>query len=311
MPLRRSYAVLTGFAALALGIGLACTPDFDSVTVVKDLRILAIRATPPELLVPLGATNFGSVHIDALVLDPRKPNQRFDWELWLCSAEENRCDDAALQTQAAAGNSKLDAIETDFQITEEDYLAALDADIFQGFGGVPVIFELRIEDPDGPSVLGIKRMVYGNFLPAEKQPNKNPSLVQIKLDGEDNPNTADQPVDVESCQALNLLPVPQDDAKETYLAATFSDPFNGVELEEFLTYSFYSDQGGLSRPQTGGKGSTFVDVKSVDDPSSEWSRCLPSGLKPDPEVSTIWVIVRDDRGGVGWQSLTTKTLPAP
>jgi|GEM_PF-6926508 hypothetical protein len=306
--IRRSSLVI---ALLACLITAACTPDFDAVTLVKDLRILAIRTTPPEILLPLGSTNFGPVHIDALVLDPSQPDEQFEWELWACSGEENRCTDAALQEKVATGKSKLDAIEFDFQITEAQYLAALKADIFQGFGGVPVILELRIDDPTGLTVFGIKRMVYGNYLPAEKLPNENPSFEQIKLDGEDNNVPAGQAIDIEACEALELLPVPSAEAKETYLAATFSDPLNGIELEEYLSYSFFSDQGGLSRPQTGGKGSPFVDIKSVDEPSSEWSRCLPSGLKPDPELSTIWVVIRDDRGGVNWQSLTINTLPAP
>jgi hypothetical protein len=42
------------FGAAALALALACTPDFDSPSTVKDLRVLAVNADTPEVLVDVG-----------------------------------------------------------------------------------------------------------------------------------------------------------------------------------------------------------------------------------------------------------------
>ena len=48
----------------------ACTPDFESSTIVRDLRILAVRAEPPEALVDLQANTVEDVQVTVLFADP-------------------------------------------------------------------------------------------------------------------------------------------------------------------------------------------------------------------------------------------------
>ncbi|MFH1129986.1 MAG: hypothetical protein V1754_01540 [Pseudomonadota bacterium] len=278
---------------------IGCSTDFDPVWKINDLRILAIRAEPPEVLVPIGTTTFPSVKIDGLVVDPQNPDALFDWELWACTAERNGCEEATKRTRVHKAKTKLSEIQLDFILGEELYLAALKADPFKGFGGVPVIVELRISQSPEPVVIGIKRIVYGNSIPAAKQPNQNPKFAEIQLDGE--PISA--PVSISKCQPVELLPIPTDMSKENYLVATFSDPFNGRDLEEYLSFSFFATSGQLSFAFTGGKPSSVMINKKIEDVSSEWNNCDELGEPPPSGNATIWIVIRDDRGGVGWTSI--------
>jgi hypothetical protein len=286
-PLMRGLSLLAAVTTVA-----ACTPDFDEVWLVKDLRILALRAEPPEVLEPLGVTSFPPVKLSALCADPLAPEGAlFDWELWVCSAEESRCDLAGTRTLVKAARSKLDAIEVDFRLESNIYLASILADPLKGFGGVPVMVELRVQR-ETFSARAVKRIVYGAPIPPQKTPNQNPSLARITADGA--PITAELPASAGG-EKIKLLPEPAAGAKEKYWVLTYTG--GERELDEYLSYAFFTTDGGLSDATTGGKPSPFVEKKKVEDPSSDWS--------PPAEPGTIdlYLVVRDDRGGVGWTTL--------
>ncbi|MEO1175052.1 MAG: hypothetical protein AAFX94_23805, partial [Myxococcota bacterium] len=65
----------------------ACGMDVDQVEDVEDLRILALRADPPEVLINTAALNDATdlsalevdVTFDALVVDPRGGVLDFEW----------------------------------------------------------------------------------------------------------------------------------------------------------------------------------------------------------------------------------------
>jgi hypothetical protein len=282
-------------------LATSCTPDFDKVWQVKDLRILAIRAEPPEVIQPEGTT-FPAVHVDALVVDPlAPPDALFDWKLYACTAEEVRCDAAQRQVLVKEGRSRLDQIAVDLVLDAASYQAAKDADPLQGFGGVPVMVELQVSR-DGYSARGIKRLVYGRPVPAEKTPNANPVINQVTVDQVVVP----QPWTVTIGQKVKLLPSPTATAKEKYWVATFTG--GKRELEEYLSYSFFTTAGELSDATTGGKPIPFVTNAKIDDLSSDWTpKALPEGI----DSAVIWIVVHDDRGGVGWVALPAGLAPGP
>ena len=105
----------------------ACTPDFDKIQVVKDLRVLAIKADPPEVLVQLPPTSVPTVRLEALVVDPRPDRGAdIDWELWVCSAEDPAgCHFAEFERKLHADKTPLDGIAYDFVVDLETIEAAL------------------------------------------------------------------------------------------------------------------------------------------------------------------------------------------
>ncbi len=283
---------MRGLLALAL-LAAACTPEFEEVWQVKDLRILALRAEPPEVLVPLGVTDFPTVKITALVADPLAPEGAlFDWELWVCSAEESRCEVARTKTLVKAARSTLEAIEVELKLDQATYIDSILADPLKGFGGVPVMVELQIRR-DAFAARAVKRIVYGAPIPAKKTPNANPTIARVKAD--DYPLAGPALGANAKGEKVKLLPEPGPGAKERYWVATYTG--GERELDEYLSYAFFTTAGKLSPATTGGKPSPFVDNKKVDDPSSDWTPPEQAGS------ATIYLVVRDDRGGVGWTTL--------
>jgi hypothetical protein len=332
--------------ALAVLLALpACTPDFDEVWLVKDLRILAIRADPPEVLVDEIPATFPKVDITALVVDPTDPDQVVDWELWGCPAAESSCEEADRRWRIAQNRTRLDQIQAEVHLDRSFYQIALEDDQLRGLGGVPVLVELRIRGK-AREERGVKRLVYGTVEPplpqdAEgawggpcrssapecdqgticdrssvtsrclKRPNENPSITEV-LDATD--DTSKEPVPTAGWQVvaeevITLDPVSPEEDKEPYITDTL---LKGTkELEEFLSYAFFVTAGELSHALTGGRPSPFVELKKTDDLTSEWTPEDPAASDANPTAASpqIWIVVRDDRGGVGWTSLSATVNP--
>jgi hypothetical protein len=111
-------------------------------------------------------------------------------------------------------------------------------------------------------------------------------------------------------EAITLDPVSPKTDKEPYITDTLLK--DTKELEEFLSYAFFVTAGELSHARTGGKPSLFVDLKKADDLTSEWTPEDPATSDANPTAASpqIWIVVRDDRGGVGWTSLSAGVDPA-
>jgi hypothetical protein len=285
------WLVLVSMLSGAVG----CTPDFDEVWQVKDLRILALRADPPEILGSIEEA-IPAVHVDGLIVDPRGPDELFFWEFWVCTPEELSCDKARQQHLVKEGHTPLSEISMDYYLDRELLLASIEADVLKGFGGVPVMVELRVSRGEY-SARAIKRLAYGTVTPPEKKPNHNPSLQRIMADDQD----VTPPLMVATEKEVKLLPEASAESKEDYVVTTFTG--GSRSLTEYLTYSFYATSGTISNASTGGKPSPFVTKNTVTDLSSGWS--------PDPlvEAATLWIVIQDDRGGVGWTTLPAKIQP--
>lgn len=297
---------------LLLLYALGCSPDFDKFWQVEDLRVLAIKSTPPEVLfISPPQSTFPAVKITALVSDPRAPAESVQWELWACTPEQMTCDEATMKLRFARGVTRQDKIEADFVLTRALYDAALELDTFKGFGGLPVKVELRVSRGEY-STSAIKRVVYGYILPPGKWPNNNPEITELLVDGKPLPASWE----VEAGVKVTLLPKSPSWDKEDYLVVTFSadtqkclsgQSFEGCskKLTEYLSYAYFATSGKIWFPRTGGKPRPFITDKKVEDISSDWT--------PEPGVgtATLWIVVRDDRGGVGWLKPLTVTVKDP
>jgi hypothetical protein len=328
-----------------------CTPDFDEVWQVKDLRILALKADPPEVLAATLALVAPKVTLTALVVDPTDPNRVVSWELWACPSASfsgtgsgsrgSSCEGATTRELIARKKSKLDQITAELTPTPELLTAALKEDPGRGFGGVPLLVELRIDDDKAGLVQAVKRVVYGLALPLSiealtqgkgiklppakdgawagacrsaapacdkglecllsrclKRPNVNPEVSGVSVDKK----AVGSSWSVAAGEELELLPAPAAGDKEPYVVQTFSG--GTKQLEEYLTWRFYTTSGVLSHANTGGKPSPIVDKKKVDDITSTWT---PADLsKQSSQQAILWIVVQDDRGGVGWTSLSAQ-----
>jgi len=157
-------------------LAVTCTPDFDTISIVKDLRILAIRAEPPEIILSKSPDVWPSVKVDALVVDPTlKKGETVEWEMWGCgiSSEQKTCCNINETTcvedvkkgilKIGSGKGALDSIGASVVLTKEMYRSALYADSQKGLGGVPILVELRVRRQGQPWQVGVKRLVYGVY----------------------------------------------------------------------------------------------------------------------------------------------------
>lgn len=338
---RSRRALLGLLAALPLVAAAACTPDFEESWDVRDLRFLALQAEPPELLyreLPVALLSadedevapVAPVRLRALAVDPRDPAREIAWELWACTPEATGCaeaerrwpvarvaegacqvlpEDAAVPRQEA----RLDALGCDFVPTLALLRASLEADPYRGFGGVPLMVELRLLEGSQP-VSVHKRLVYTvplpySPVPASKEANRNPELAAIEIDGESwsLERLATESPRFPPAAERELLPVPAPEAKERYWVVTTGSPGapadlgrppGEAQLEEILSYEFYTTAGAFSSGRTGGSGSAFFTDKKVADPSSTWT--APAAALSAPV--RFWIVIRDDRGGSSWVS---------
>jgi len=338
----RAALLLMALAAAAA----ACSPDFDEVWQVKDLRLLAIQADPPEVLASTVITSFPRVTITALAVDPSDPGRLVDWELWACTADETSCEEAALSVRVARRRTRLNQITAGLTLSPGLFAAALEEDPLKGFGGLAVLMELRIRDTETRIISGVKRVVFGLTIPLSlealsqgqagalklppaadgawagacktatpacdpgldclqgrclKRPNQNPTISGVTVDKQ----AVGSSWTVSAGEELPLLPASPGADKQPYVVQTFTG--GSKQLEEYLTYNFFATSGDLSNPNTGGKPSFIVDNKKTTDLTSDWT---PEDLsKAASQQATVWIVVHDDRGGVGWTELSAQVQP--
>ena len=304
--MRAVTAYRTIAAALSLLAAAGCSPDFEKIWQVTDLRVLAVQASPPEVLFLSVPSTFPKVRITALVTDPRAPKAKVEWEMWACTPEKKTCDLAFLKEKVAGGTTAQGAVAADFVLSKALYNAGMQKDTFRGFGGLPIKVEVHVKRGTYRAS-AVKRVVYGYALPPGKWPNNNPSITEVLVDDEALPT----PWEVEADTEVKLLPKTPTWDEETYVVLTYTGvtpaclqnpAASGCSrtLEENLKYSYYATSGEISHASTGGKDRAFVTDKKVNDISTEWTP--ESGV----EEATLWVVVRDDRGGAAWSTLTAK-----
>jgi hypothetical protein len=166
-------------------------------------------------------------------------------------------------------------------------------------GGFPVQLKVTVATPDDEiTAIGRVRLRFDPATP----PNANPRLdgMVVVLDGTEVPVDAfDQPAPT--------VTVPRD--RETVirvgLAPEAAEPYSGpnddgqvVQMRERLTLSWFAESGGFDEDNT-----AFIDgldppVLLDDARQTAWT---PGKVKDYPgETSRIVVVIRDNRGGVGW-----------
>ncbi len=139
MRLGSRSAVISALASMVAG-GVGCGEALSVPSLVEDLRVLAIRAEPPELLIDRDATVAQAVTFDALVVDPRGTPMNVAWRFCPVASDQTCADFDRRKSQApAAFRPLLDA--TFAQTKQEPVMAGKDA------GGVAALGAFAVEVP--------------------------------------------------------------------------------------------------------------------------------------------------------------------
>lgn len=291
-------------AAWAAGLA-GCDPGFESPAIVRDLRMLAIRATPPEVVLDFDPEHpedveLPPVGIEALVVDPR--GGTFDWGMTACPPTRSaRCDDPeAPYVEVGFGtfDPAGEPIRAELQVNPILIEAAVRADSLLGFGGVAIQVELWVKPAGAPieeAIFGSKKVVYAPRIPEQRVANRNPDVEELRADGVTfapgrcaDPDTA--PLPVLPGRRVELWPVEPEGVRETYVLPTFE---GGVRtLTEYLMYSWFATAGSFSSNRSGGRIDPFGNEPPLD---VTWT----APEDPRGPVS-LWLVQRDERLGLSW-----------
>lgn len=313
---------MTRVVALAALLLPGCF-DFESEEEVIDLRVLAVQAEPPEVMVvvDLEAAGTGTdavfqvladpapVQVTALVVNPRN-DAPFSYAVRACVWHETyRCDawEAVDREDVAMGTASPGEFGFGFAPTADRVNRWLAVDPYRGFGGLLVMLELRIEQPGEPVNHAAKLVTYNvPFVPKAsdqdppppKLPNQNPVLTALKFDEvptlEDTP-----PVELAAGAEVLLEPVFNEDATiEEYpvvrIPSEAEQELGYVLLTEKLEIEFYVTDGALSPTQ----------LQSRDPRGESLDYEVDFTAPDDAGEMTMWVVIRDDRGGSSWVTRT-------
>jgi hypothetical protein len=274
------------FLALA-----ACTPDFAAPSDVFDLRVLAVQAQPPEA--QFDASSVDSVTVRVLAVDP-SARDLATMNGTLCAlTDSRRCGSGSqlplpMKKQPAGG-------EFNWQVSLPRAVIdfAQSFDDLKGLGGIRVMLALSVDDADPHgAVYAAKTLIYS---PRGKPPNHNPELTGVHLtrDGNDVTTIARGALlSLPGGVQIGLRPLLTPQSIEEYDTTDLRG--NTVHLKEQPTYSFFTTTG------------AEMDRDTADEPLN--GVAPPDGLarikaKGAGNSGTLWIVVRDGRGGEDWLAI--------
>jgi hypothetical protein len=284
----RSARHLVLLAALAVLLASGCADDFPSGGTVEAVRVLAVRAEPPDL--PPG----GETTLTALVATPGGDltGVTLDWSVCDVGRSGNQanpspdaCSDPALaresQSQAATGLPPGDP----YLLTVPP-LEQLDPDAISqpdATGGVYLAVRLVARRADEPPVVTLYRL---RLQLGQTTVNRNPVFDgELSIDGQ--PWAEDAVPSVAPGARLLLEARWEDGAEEDYqLMLPGDEPRQGTEV---LSFAWFDDQGQVDPEHTGGAGMF----------EATWQ--LPDEIAVGSRVH-LWVVLRDNRGGAAWMT---------
>jgi hypothetical protein len=339
---------LTGCAGEVL-LGLTgCAGEVPSPTLIDDVRVLAVRAEPPELLMDRGAEAAAAVSFQALVVDPRGPSMAYQWSFCPVESSETCADFAQrraaappryqpiLDTTRAQGQSgQSPPVPDGAAFTVDPFTVAIPPALFDyhlassglGLGNgswLSAVLELQA---GGESLQAQKRVVLGardlaawnpelaafgwqvcppdapgpGCVPlAPRTPNRNPELAGIELARSARADApfqaiAGDSIDLAPGAEIRLRPVLGPGADERY--QTVDSALQGNQLivvdhTEEPVVSWFTTAGKFGSDQT----------------TAQLTRTLDNTFtapRTPPADGRLWIylVVRDQRGGVGWTRL--------
>ncbi len=303
------------FCGLALGaVALAgCVGSEDNPASVRDLRVLAISLSPPELMSPdcgltpaaLGAFST-PVSLRALIEDPKGEGRPISYQLHACAWPGDRtCEKAEDRVflgrgTLTPGEFRLDNLLLGQALIESRQQLLLqqvfEQDQFKGLGGLrmPLVLEVSAGEE---TIHAQKLMVFScRFFPDMKV-NEQPVLPGMSVDGQllleaEKPTLNGQ--DSIAFEPLDFFPL-----QEHYVVPSYE--LSRVELDERWRISWHTDVGYFAPGETGG-----LDF-SGNEPRHTVSWLPPPDAK-EGDVN-LWAVARDGRGGLSWLQRSFHYVP--
>lgn len=283
------------FFIFFLAAAAACTPDFQAASDVNDLRILAVQAEPPEA--QYDTTSADPVHIRILAVDPPHEGSFAVMRWDICAPSDSRRCDQPIIPEAQGSQNRQGGREFSADIVippgvVQDFVGNDKLGGYLGTFFAQFSFSVDDGDPNGPAY-GEKSLVFSRRGPP---PNHNPLMtgVEVTINGASDPKhpplAPGDTFHVDLGVEYGLRPVLAADARETYTTTDLTG--KTVTLTEQPSYSFFTTPGGE------------FDRDTADEPID--GHAPPDGLtrfdafRASAANSTLWVVVRDGRGGESW-----------
>jgi hypothetical protein len=312
-----TFAALLAVGLLAASLG-GCGADFDSRTLLSKLRVLALQAQP------VNPAEGDTTTITPLVYSPSFATAPLElsWSWCPLLGQPNdgyvcpiSYDEANAMLAGAGVTASLPGFDLGAGPTAAftnpfppEALAALCAAGFDGqpldcTGGFPVRVSVRVTEGEATQ---LATTVVRLPIAAGAASNANPIPGALSVDLASGNQVLDEAGSVELPRLQdNVLHVAIDDGQaETYPG---TGPDGGTAtLRETLLVSWFAEVGDFHDTRT-----LFIDgVESLPEATSdEWTP--PAAREDGRPTSRLIVVVRDDRGGVGWTSATVSLEPTP
>jgi hypothetical protein len=304
---RLSLAVLAGTAIFAPG----CGEDFDPYNRVNSLRVLAIRSDPP--LPGPGET----ATLSALVYSPAdRPAPRLQWSWCPMAGPADQGYPCQISAEQAAMLAEAGVPLPAFDLGSEPtaklthsvdplVLTALcdgSAGVLPQLpiceGGFPVQVRLTVEN-DEETVVAVRELRL-RYDPATG-PNQNPTIegLLVGKPGAEDPGDfvplaeGQPPPTVPRDEETPLRAVVPESAAETYDG--LDDDRQPARVHEQLVLTWFVETGDTASART---SFIFGQVAREDFLSNEWRP--PRSKDYAADRSRLLLVIRDNRGGVGW-----------
>lgn len=295
-------------ATYVLGLGLlaGCGEDFEPGSRVTSPRILGLQADKPY------ARPGEDVALTLLAANPDEEPLEWAWATCTLPASST-VDDciAALDGDLERFDPEVDQLRVSIpDDVLDDVPAAQRPSALIGVVVIACPGELRSGETLGVPTrcvdeqgrarsiddleVGIKRI----FL-RERDRNDNPEIVAITWDGE--PWPEDEVQEAELCKEETFAIDDCSDALQHRIHVTTTDRESGrdefgADFTEQVIVQLYSTHG-LFRDQ----------VRIAEDADTYW---VAQRGDTDSNIATLWLITRDDRGGISWTTRTVSLRPA-
>jgi hypothetical protein len=194
-----------------------------------------------------------------------------------------------------------------------------DGTLHGGFDlGMPVVFQLTAQAGDDTAVAIKRALFWRQPVRADQTPNRSPQVPGVRgYDRRDETTAEPLPDAITPIEAGTPVDAPESglwidpvDAAaptvtaeaESYVTATL-DRLTGqvtpVDVKETLTYTFYASSGTFDPQQTSSEPPPGVTPQGRLHIESKYQPAAGG-----PSDVTIWIVVRDERGGASWATRT-------
>ena len=335
-----SKRTMTGVLALATlsALTAGCSSFQDESTIV-DLRVLGIKADPPEIYVdPSTLANqtdpFKST-FTALVVDAKGNGRTISYDVLACPRDIDTVTAATGHNGVICQHNvpgqtpaSLEVIPPDMPATTSDpgpehdisfdFLVspsllslAFGADPYAAMGfQLPVVVQMELA-AGSENLVTTKRLIFSQQLPDRppQAPNQNPEVATVTTyEARDANLNAISPEPLASSAPL-AVPLggtvwfePGGAVAEAYSTRTLTHdtPPQVVTTDvpaETLRYAFFTSAGTFTPVET--STATPAIFTTPDRPHLESHYTAPTSM-PDNPLLTVWIVVRDERGGASW-----------